>query len=307
MSDRPEERDRREANEAKLVFARIKELNEQPIRGPFDLDHLRAVHAHIFQDLPQHRPGEVRSDTSGWSKNRTLENSVSIHEVHYAHEKIADRISATLRDLGGPAGLKGLGPDAFASRMATLYGDLDYAHGFYEGNSRTLREFSRSLALASGYELDWTPTNVTAVERNRLYIARDIAVLERAFPGLTPERGMLTNDRAEYEASLALPHMRRVPGASLETIIREGLHQSPALAAESAPTISKPGLGDRLFAELAERHRGDPSPSAPPTPVAGRQAGPEPGSVAAPAPPAQAAEPGPSQGPSYRSGPSPGP
>ena len=171
---------------------------------------------------------------------------------------------------------------------------------------RTLREFTRSLALASGYDLDWTPTNVTTSERNRLYVARDIAVLERAFPGLTPERGMLTNDRAEYEASLALPHMRRVPGASLETIIREGLHLSPAPAAESAPAVPKPGLGDRLFAELAERHGGDPSPSAPPTPIAGRQAGPEPGS-AAPAPPAQAAEPRPSQGPSYRSGPSPGP
>ena len=308
MSGGPEDHAQKEAREAKLVFARIKELNEHPIRGPFDLDHLRAVHAHIFQDLPQHRPGEVRSDTPGWSKNRMLEASNSVHEVHYAHENIAGRIEATLRDLGGPAGLKGLGPDAFASRMATLYGDLDHSHGFYEGNSRTLREFTRSLALASGYELDWTPTNVTAAERNRLYIARDVAVLERAFPGLTPERGMQTNDRAEYEASLALPHMRRVPGASLEAIIREGLSPLPEPAAEMASTAPKQGLTARLLGGVAERHRPDPSPSGPPTSIAERSAARE--ASAAPnaivSTPSPEPEKKPARDPSYRSGPSPG-
>lgn len=248
--------------EALLVQNRISQLAEHPIRGPFDLDHLRAVHFHIFRDLPHHRPGEVRSDTSGWSKNRLLEGSNSVHEVHYAYEGIADRIRATLRDLGGPAVLKGLEPDAFASRVAKLYGDLDHAHAFYEGNSRTLREFTRSLALASGYELDWTPTNVTAAERNRLYVARDIAVLERAFPGLTPERGMQTSDRAEYEAFLALPHMRRIPGASLEAIIREGLHQLPGPAAEMTTAAPRQSLAARLLGEMAARDRPDPFPSA---------------------------------------------
>ncbi len=292
--------------EALLVQNRISQLVEHPIRGPFDLDHLRAIHAHIFQDLPHHRPGEVRGDTSEWSKNRQLENSVSVHEVHYAHENIADRISSTLRDLGGPAGLKGLGPDAFAAHMAKLYGGLDHAHGFHEGNSHTLREFTRSLALASGYELDWTPTSVTAAERNRLYVARDIAVLERAFPGLTPERGMLTNDRAEYEASLALPHMRRVPGASLETIIREGLQQLPAAAAETAAAAPKQTRGERLLGALAERRQADLSPPAPPTAIAGRQGAPEQRHAPAPTS-APSSEPRPSAAPAYRPDPSPGP
>ena len=66
--------------------------------------------------------------------------------------------------------------------MARLYGDLDHAHSFYEGNSRTLREFTRSLAQAAGYELNWAPTGADAEQRNRLYVARDIAVLERALP-----------------------------------------------------------------------------------------------------------------------------
>lgn len=54
-----------------------------------------------------------------------------------------------------------------------------------------------------------------------LYIARDVAVLERAFPGLTPESAMLTEDRAEYVASFVLTRLRRMMGGkSLDTIIR---------------------------------------------------------------------------------------
>lgn len=226
-----------ERREGALTANRIGELAETPIRGAFDVDHLKAIHAYIFQDLPHHRPGEMRSDTSGWSKFRALEGQVSVHEVHYAHDHIEQRAADILRDLGGPAAIAGLPPDAFASRMARLYGDLDHVHSFHEGNSRTLRELTRSLAEAAGYDLNWTSSSVDAAERNRLYVARDIAVLERAFPGLTPQRGMETNDRAEYEASLALPALRRAPGASLEAIIREGLTPITPVQQESTPAI----------------------------------------------------------------------
>ena len=108
--------------------------------------------------------------------------------------------------------------------MASLYGDLDHAHGFHEGNSRTLREFTRELAAAAGHTLDWIKTSVGAKERNQPYIARDIEVLERAFPGLTPERAMATDDRLEYEASFVLTRLRREAGTkTLEAIIRDGM------------------------------------------------------------------------------------
>jgi fido (protein-threonine AMPylation protein) len=50
--------------------------------------------------------------------------------------------------------------------LAGLYADLDHARGFYEGNSRTLREFTRSLAEAAGFTLDWIGTGAGASERN---------------------------------------------------------------------------------------------------------------------------------------------
>lgn len=112
--------------------------------------------------------------------------------------------------------------------MAKLYGDLDHVHGFHEGNSRTLREFTRQLAEAAGYSSDWGKTTIGESQRNELYIARDFAVLERASPNLTPERAMRTNDRSEYEASFTLARLRRAMGkVSLEAIIRDAITARP--------------------------------------------------------------------------------
>lgn len=46
--------------------------------------------------------------------------------------------------------------------MAHLYGDLDHIYSFLQRNDRTLREFTRSLAQAAGYELNRTPTSAGA-------------------------------------------------------------------------------------------------------------------------------------------------
>jgi cell filamentation protein len=214
------QREARAQREADLVAVRVKELAEKPVPGLFDLAHLKAVHAYLFQDLPEHQPGVVRADADGWHKARELEGRGLSHVVHYAHVGIAARIEAILRDFGGPATLKGLPLDRAASGLATLYGDLDHAHGFYEGNSRTLREFMRSLALAADYTLDWTRVGIGAEARNALYVARDVAVLERAYPGLTEARAMATNDRVEYEAWWHLTKLRELQGENaLERII----------------------------------------------------------------------------------------
>jgi cell filamentation protein len=59
-------------------------------------------------------------------------------------------LTAVLKELNGADGLRGLKPNRFAERMAKLYGDLDHLHRFKEGNSRTLRTFTRQLAREAG-------------------------------------------------------------------------------------------------------------------------------------------------------------
>lgn len=229
MSDEAErlaERKAQEQREADLVQLRISELREEPIRGNFDAEHLKAVHAHIFQDFPEHQPGVVRDNTAdSWIKNRVLEGRSNGYPVYYVSQDVEDRITGVLERFSGAESLKGLSTDAAAGRLAQLYGDLDHAHGFYEGNSRTLREFTHQLASEAGYDLDWGKTAIGAKERNQLYVARDLAVLERAFPELTPEKAMQTNDRAEYEASFVLEALRKQVGErSLEAIIHQSLN-----------------------------------------------------------------------------------
>jgi hypothetical protein len=95
---------------------------------------------------------------------------------------------------------------------------------FTKGNSWTLREFTRELADEAGFKLDWVSASVGSAERNALYVARDLAVLERAFPDLTNDRAMQTNERAEYEASFVIEGLRREVGdKTLAAIIRDGL------------------------------------------------------------------------------------
>jgi len=218
----------RQNSEAMLVSLRIAELHAEPIQGSFDADHLKAIHAYIFQDLPHHKPGVTRDDTTeNWIKHRALEGGKGIYDVPYVSQGIGPRIAEILQRFGGPESIKGLAPEAAADRLAQLYGDLDHAHGFYEGNSRTLREFTRELASEAGYMLDWVKTGVGTKERNALYLARDLAVLERAFPDLTPEKAMQTNDRAEYEASFVLDRLRQAVGDKpLTAIIRDSLSRS---------------------------------------------------------------------------------
>ncbi len=220
----------RQEREAVLVSSRIEELFESPLTGRFDVEHLKAVHSYIFQDLPEHRPGVIRERTEdAWVKHRGLEGQSGGYKVYYANTDIEAKITQALKRLGGLDAIKGQPADVVTVRLATLYGDLDHAHGFYEGNSRTLREFTRQLASEACYSLDWVKTGVGTKERNQLYVARDLAVFERAFPGLTEDKAMKTADRAEYEAWFDIERLRGAVGSkTLEAIIRGGL--SPQLS-----------------------------------------------------------------------------
>jgi cell filamentation protein len=190
-----------EQREGALTFARIGELDDAPVKGKFDAAHLREIHRRIFQDLPHHAPGEYRPDAPIWVKGRSLEASGGRYPVHYAPRSQVDAgVEEVLTEFGGPDRLRGLNAEQFSSHMAKLYGDLDHLHPFKEGNSRTLRAFTAQIAREAGVELNWNKTDVDAASRNRLYIARDKEVMQRAFPGLDQDRAMRTGNPAETQA-----------------------------------------------------------------------------------------------------------
>jgi cell filamentation protein len=72
--------------------------------------------------------------------------------------------------------LRGLTTDAFAARAAFYYSELNAAHPFPDGNSRTIRKFMQDLAKSAGHDLDWDRVSQTDEQRQALYQARDGAI-----------------------------------------------------------------------------------------------------------------------------------
>jgi len=206
-------------DEGIITFARIKELEESPVVGRFDTAHLCDIHRRIFQDLPHYRPGQFRPAASTWMKARELESG-ELYYVPYAPQRVVELgLNQVLKNVCGPRAFANLSLDQFAVRMAGLYGDLDYLHPFSEGNSRTLRTFTRQLSREAGFDLEWSPSHADPLARDQLYRARDAAVIHRAFPDLDERRAMETDDPTEYEAYWVLQELQRSP--SLDVIVRE--------------------------------------------------------------------------------------
>ena len=212
--------------EAALTFARVRELQRDPVQGQFDVAHLQEVHRRIFQDLPEHRPGEFRPDAPGHFKNRELEASGDRILVPYAlRPEIDEKLGPTLDALQGGKALQRFDLLEMSEAMAETYARLDYLHPFREGNSRTLRSFTEQLARENGHHLDWGTTNVTPQSRDALYIARDMAVTQIRNPGVSMSDAMAATSREDYELKFTLANqVQRYRHADpLQEIVRKSL------------------------------------------------------------------------------------
>ncbi len=208
-------------------FVRITQLERCPIIGNFDLPHLLQIHACIFQDSPACLPGQLRPHTDSWVKCRALEcENLSYHVPYYAGADLAQQLERALAHMREAGLLHARPMDEFAALLAAHYAELDYLHPFIEGNSRTLRAFTRQLASVADLLLDWGASAADAQARDTLYKARDAAVLRRAWPGLCREQADALPDnaasRAHYEAYYL--GLRKIEhGEPLQTLIRQGL------------------------------------------------------------------------------------
>jgi cell filamentation protein len=211
-------------------FVRITQLERCPIQGEFDRPHLQRIHQFIFQDAPSSLPGQLRPATPSWIKLRALESeNLSYSVPYYSQADLAQQLDHQFELLRRANYLQDLPLDQFAETLAGFYTEFDHLHPFADGNSRTLRTFTRQLALQAGWLLDWGTGADEAMSRDLLYRARDRAVLQRVWPGLCRARADALPDtlasRAEYEAyHLALKWVEH--STPLAILIRHGL--SPA-------------------------------------------------------------------------------
>lgn len=200
MNEKPiDDEMRLRANEAIRTVLRKAELLERPLEGAHDVERLQKTHAYIFQDtdaknLPSvlggYKPGEFRQPSS-YNKIRTLETVPGEFYVAYSQrdETAMKRLTTALTECQ-PKDLRGLPISEATNKIVKLYAELDYVHPFGDGNSRTLRAFTRQLARDGGIDIQWEKLADTAIGRDRLRIARDKTVLEKVLPELEG------NDRA---------------------------------------------------------------------------------------------------------------
>lgn len=135
--------------------------------------------------------------------------------------------------------------------IGSIYSQVDHIHPFPDGNSRTLREFTRQLAEESGYKLDWERFNQTLAGRDILYIARDLSVIEHCLPYIQDDvtRRDVLRTMDQFEGNRDLPALLQdVIEPLYEPSLEEQIKQqgaAPALMKQSIGT-EEPSLEEQL-------------------------------------------------------------
>jgi len=160
------------AFEAAFVATRLLRLSEHPLTGAFDTARLQATHRWLFGGVYSWA-GQLRQHTGTMAKQRATGTVVTYPNPTYIQAAIED----LFHQLAAENELRNLTLPTFAARAAHYYGELDAAHPFREGNSRTLRQFFADLARNAGYALTWAHVSHTQDLRDQLFHARDLAVL----------------------------------------------------------------------------------------------------------------------------------
>ena len=135
------DKERLHETERKLTMLRILELLDKPVRGAFDLKHLQAIHAYIFQDVYDWA-GELR-------KVDIAKGNMFCNAMFLSGQ--AEEIFGRLKAENYLYGLE----DGFAARLAYYFSEINALHPFREGNGRSQREFIRCLALHNGYVINF--------------------------------------------------------------------------------------------------------------------------------------------------------
>ncbi|MFC0821244.1 Fic family protein [Moraxella marmotae] len=160
-----------------LAFTRQLEIeNDQTIvKKSFDSNHLKNIHAYLFQDSQKERSsGKFRQPMNDvHSKNRAI---YPIKKPFFYHptpseEAIDGIISQADKNLA-----KTYNFNQKTEILSQLYADLDYQHPFIEGNSRTIRLFISDMALKHGIILNWQQA---AKNKDEFYRARDFEIASR--------------------------------------------------------------------------------------------------------------------------------
>jgi cell filamentation protein len=128
--------------EANVTVMALVKLGQRRIDGRYDLDHLRAFHRAIFENIYPWA-GEIRTV------------SIAKSNLFALPEHIEPYLSGQLSRLRGENFLRNLERDIFTERLVYYFAEVNAVHPFREGNGRTQRAFFAQLAHDAGYRIHW--------------------------------------------------------------------------------------------------------------------------------------------------------
>ncbi len=129
--------------ESTISYVKSFEFVHTPIRGRFDLNHMKDIHKKLFGDVYEWA-GEIRSID--------ITKGGCLFAYHHQIESYAPKIT---QKLAKEQYLRGLGAYDFSQRAGYYMGEINALHPFREGNGRTQREFMGQLAREAGYNINW--------------------------------------------------------------------------------------------------------------------------------------------------------
>mgnify|MGYP002721448205 CR=1 FL=1 len=150
--------------ETAVIAQRLGQLEDQPVRGDFDLSHLQAVHARLVEGFYTWG-GQLRTTDTGPGGTGL---------AHCRPEFIlaeAERIFTALHRMNH---LRGRQADEFSAGLAWVWGETTVLHPFRDVNTRSQFVFFNQLAVEAGWIIDWSQIDPHVFAHARtVAIARD--------------------------------------------------------------------------------------------------------------------------------------
>lgn len=180
--------------EYRLAAVRRTEIDSgrAPIAETFDASHLRALHEWLFQDVYEWA-GRFRD--------------VPIAKMtEFAPPDRLDDCLGRAASLVAETSWRRLNDARFAVAAAEVFGWVNYAHPFRDGNGRASRAFLDAVARKAGRWLDYSAVSQDVWVQRAAFSVPDLEQDRPQHHWVVPLLAVMTrHDKAEYE----LPHHQR--------------------------------------------------------------------------------------------------
>lgn len=129
--------------ERELVSLRVSAFNDNPLKGNFDFNYLKAIHKYLFQDIYKWA-GDIRNC------------NIAKQDLFCLTEHIESFANDIFNKLKKENYYMNYDYETTILKLAGLFADINALHPFREGNGRSQRMFIESLAKINGINLDLT-------------------------------------------------------------------------------------------------------------------------------------------------------